>query len=334
MILMLHHLVGGKWGFVVRRPLEAATMTLTLMLPLFLPILIGRGTLYAWADPEAVKASAVLQQKAGYLNLPFWLVRAVLYFTIWLGLTFLLRRGSIAQDESTDPSPTRRNQALSPAGLILTFLAVTFAAIDWMMSIEPEWYSTIYGPMIMVGWILSALCAIILVSTRLSFIRPLAGIADAEGFNDLGNLLLAFTMLWAYMSFSQYLIIWMGDLAEEVPWYLKRSHGWWRTVCGALIVFHFFVPFFCLLVRTNKREPSRLFWVAAGLLVMHLLNDAWLIVPAFPSQWLQMFAFLQAAAGLGGIWLWAFTGALTARTLLPRHDPLLAEALAHERGGH
>jgi hypothetical protein len=332
--LMLHHLVGGQWGFVVRRPLEAATMTLPLMALLFLPIVLGMRSLYEWADPEAVKASALLQQKAGYLNVGFWLVRAVIYFGIWIGLAYLIRRGSVAQDATEDPSPTYRNQAISGPGLVITFLVVTFAAIDWMMSIEPEWYSTIYGVMVMIGWAVSTLAMLIVVAAWLSDVRPLAGLADEEGFHDLGNLLLAFTMLWAYMSFSQYLIIWMGDLTEEVPWYLKRSYGGWRLVCGALIVFHFFVPFFCLLVRANKRRPARLWRVAAVLLVMHLVNDAWLIIPAFPTQWLQLLALAPALAGVGGLWLWAFLGGLTSRPLLPRHDPLLAAVLSHHGGGH
>jgi len=332
--LMLHHLVGGKWGFVVRRPMEAATMVLPLMAALFLPLLLGVGTLYEWANPEAVKASTILQHKTGYLNVPFWLGRTVFYFAVWIGLAFAIRRGSVAQDATEDPSPTYRNRTISAPGLLVTFLTVTFASIDWMMSIEPEWYSTIYGVMVMIGWMLSTLAFTILVSSRLSDVRPLADVVDPVGLNELGNLLLAFTMLWAYMSFSQYLIIWMGDLAEEIPWYLKRSYGGWRWVCGALIVFHFFVPFFCLLLRSNKGKASRLWKVAAWLLVIHQVNDAWLIIPAFPTQWLQLLALIPAVAGVGGLWVAFFTRNLTSRTLVPHHDPLLAEALSHHGGGH
>ena len=334
--LMLHLLVGGKWGFLLRRPLEAATtpLLLLLMAALFLPLAVGSEALYAWADPSAVKESLILQNKAGYLNLPFWLGRSALYFVIWTGLAALYRRGSIAQDANADPRPTERAIGFAGPALVVTFLSVTFAAIDWMMSIEPEWYSTIYGVMVMIGWALSALAVGIIVASKLADVRPFSEVADQGGFHDLGNLLLAFTMLWAYMSFSQYLIIWMGDLSEEIPWYLKRSSGGWRWVCAALMIFHFFVPFFCLLIRENKRESTRLQLVAAALLVMHVVNDAWLIIPAFAAQRLQLVALVPALAGVGGIWVALFLRGLTSRTLLPRHDPMLAEALVHHGGGH
>ena len=332
--LMLHQLVGGKWGFVVRRPMEAAVGVLPLMAALFLPLVLFSGALYEWTDATAVAHSEILRGKAGYLNMPFWLARAALYFTIWIGLGFILRRNAAAQDLTDDPTPTRRSQTISGPGLVLTFLAVSFAAIDWMMSIEPEWYSTIYGVMIMIGWALSALAMLVIVSAWLSDVPPLSEVADEGGFHDLGNLMLAFTMLWAYMSFSQFLIIWMGDLTEDIPWYLKRSAGGWRPICGTLIAFHFFVPFFCLLVRENKRKAGRLWRVAAALLALHLLNDTWLVVPAFPRQWAALLALVPAVVGVGGLWLSLFLGRLTARPLLPRHDPLLAEALAHHGGDH
>lgn len=332
--LMLHLLVGGRWGFLIRRPLEAATAPFPVMAALFLPLALFSGTLYEWANPEAVKGSIVLQNKAGYLNLPFWLGRSVLYFIVWTALAYLFRRGTLAQDATEDPAPTARNQGIAGPGLVVTFLAVTFAAIDWMMSVEPEWYSSIYGVMIMIGWALSALAAGVVVASQLAHVPPFSLVADKGGFHDLGNLLLAFTMLWAYMEFSQYLIIWMGNLTEEIPWYIKRSAGGWRWVCGALMIFHFFVPFFCLLIRENKRESSRLWLVAAALLVMHLVNDVWLIVPAFPAQGLQLLALAPALAGVGGIWLTLFLRDLSSRSLVPRHDPMLAEALAHHGGGY
>ena len=182
---------------------------------------------------------------------------------------------------------------------------MTFAAIDWMMSIEPDWYSTIYGVMVLVSWCLSGLCVAVLVASWLTRFRGYPAVATPVGFNDLGNLMLAFTMLWAYMSFSQYLIIWSGNLAEEVPWYLDRSVGGWRYVAASLMVFHFFVPFFCLLVRENKRRPDRLWRIAAAILAMHFVNDVWLIVPAFPGH-----GGLEGAgpgrrrrSGVGGVWV-------------------------------
>ena len=333
-ILLLHHLVGGYWGFLIRRPLEAATMTLPWMALLFLPIALGARGFYDWADPIIVAGSHALTFKHGYLNLPFWLIRAALYLGLWTGISLLIRRNSRAQDRTEDPSPTRRNQTIAAPGLILVFVSVTFAAIDWMMSIEPTWYSSIYGVMILIGWVLSALAAMTIVSSRLAARGLMPEVTLKVGFHDLGNLTLAFVMLWAYMSFSQYLIIWSGNIAEELPWYIKRSLGLWRPVCIALMLFHFFVPFFLLLVRENKRESSRLWKIGAWVLVMHLLNDVWLVIPAYPtSQWGQVLMVAPALAAVAGVWVWSFTGALISRPLVPLHDPLLQAALEHHGGG-
>jgi hypothetical protein len=337
-VLLLHHLTGGAWGFIIRRPLEAATMTLPWMALLFLPLLLGMHTLYEWSNLDEVEAHEALRLKAGYLNVGFWLARAALYLAIWNGLAFLIRSGSVAQDATTDPSPTFRNVSASAPGLIAVFLSVTFASIDWVMSIEPEWYSTIYGVLTLVSWGLSAFCVVVAVATWLARAGALGkGVATPVGFNDLGNLMLAFTMLWAYMSYSQYLIIWSGNLAEEVPWYIRRSAGGWRAVAFALMVFHFFVPFFCLLVRENKRQPDRLWRIAALILVMTFVNDVWWVIPAYTgSQWLKLLALLPAAVGVGGVWVAAFARNLASRPLVPRHDPVLAEVLAHANhgGGH
>ncbi len=337
-ILLLHHLVGGQWGFLIRRPLEAATMTLPWMALLFLPIAAGARGFYDWADPEIVANSAALTFKHGYLNLPFWLFRAALYLGLWNAIALLVQRNSRMQDNTEDPAPTRRNQTIAAPGLIVLFVTVTFATIDWMMSIEPTWYSSIYGVMILVGWVLSALTAMTIVSSWLSTRGLLQEVALPVGFHDLGNLTLAFVMLWAYMSFSQYLIIWSGNIAEELPWYLSRSDGLWRYICIILMVFHFFVPFFLLLVRENKRESSRLWKIGAFVLVMQLVNTVWLIVPAYKNyQWVQVLLVAPALAAVAGVWVWSFTGNLTSRPLVPRHDPLLQEAIEHHGhggGGH
>jgi hypothetical protein len=332
--LFLHHLVGGAWGFAIRRPLEAATMTLPLMALLFLPIVVGMGSLYEWSHAEFVSHHEE-PKFTGYLNVPFFLIRAVLFLGLWNGLAFLMRKGSLEQDQTESPLPTRRNQRISGPGLAGVFVSTTFAAIDWMMSIEPEWYSTIYGVMVMIGWALSAMSVAVIAASRLSNVRPLSGLVSPETFNDLGNLLLAFTMLWAYMGFSQFLLIWSGNLTEEIPWYLRRSYGGWRIICGLLMLAHFFVPFFCLLIRENKRGPTRLWWVAVGLLVMHWINDVWLIIPAYDEHrhWLSLIALLPATIGVGGLWLWVYLGHLTSRSLAPRHDPLLAQVFEHQHGG-
>jgi hypothetical protein len=332
--LQLHYLVGGAWGFLIRRPLEAAVLTLPVLGLLFLVLLLGLHTLYPWSRPELVRADRMLQHKSSYLNVPFFLSRAAVYFGLWSGLALWLRRGAAAQDRNDDPRITWRLQSLSGPGLALTFLAITFAMIDWGMSIEPHWYSTIYGAMLLVGGGLSGLAAMILAAAALARVEPLTVMARPDPFHELGNLLLAFTMLWAYMSFSQYLIVWSGNLTEEIPWYLRRSEHGWRWLAGLLMVFHFFVPFFLLLFRMNKRVSQNLWKVAALLLVMQWLNDVWLIMPAFPQAGWGTLLFLPAATvGIGGVWIAVFARRLAQRSLLPRHDPLLAEVLVHE-GAH
>ena len=338
--VMLHQLVGGVWGFVIRRLAEAATLTLPLMALLFLPIVLGMHSLYPWADAEEVGKSAALQHKAPYLNVTWFLIRAAIYFAVWIGLALLIRLGSRRQDEVPESYPTRWTQTLSGPGLVLWFLAITFAMVDWAMSLEPEWYSTIYGAMLLVGFSLSALAMLVIVAERLAGARPLSLVATPEGFHDLGNLLLAFTMLWAYISLSQYLIVWMGNLTEEIPWYLRRSQGGWWGLALGLILFHFFLPFFLLLFRARKRRPSELVRVCWVLLAMHFFDLCWLILPAFPRNSsgapniLAFWGVVPAMVGIGGLWLAVAAWFLRARPLLPLHDPLLEEVFEHHGEDH
>ena len=332
--LQIHYMVGGSWGFLIRRPLEAAAMTLPVLGLLYLPILLfGMSTLYPWSNLEEAKASHIIGLKAGYLNFPFFLLRTLFYFSFWSGLAYYFRRAGIQQDESNDPSITRRAAVVAAPGMLFLFVSVTFAMVDWSMSIEPEWYSSIYAVMLYVGFGLSSLALAVIVITLLNQTPPLKDLVKPTSLHDIGNLMLAFTMLWAYMSFSQYLIMWSGNLAEEVPWYIKRSAGAWRIVCGGLIVFHFFVPFMYLLVRENKRSTLRLSRVAAWLLVVHIINDTWLIVPAFQNrQWDKLLCLIPAFLAVGGIWSYAYVRLLAGRPLVPLNDPMLAEALAHANG--
>ena len=229
-ITMLHHLVGGSWGLPVRRPMEAGAMTLLPLAVLFLPVAFNLPILYPWARPEEVRLDEDLYRKTAYLNVSFFLIRALAYFAIWIVFAFLLRRWSRAQDETTDPAPSHRLQQMSGPGLVLLFLTGTFAAMDWGMSLEPNWASTIYGTMLIVGQALSTLALMIAVAIMLTVDRPMNEVATPARLHDLGNLLLAFVMLWAYMAFSQFLIIWAGDLSEEIPWYLRRTHGGWQWI--------------------------------------------------------------------------------------------------------
>jgi len=334
-IVMLHYLVGGFWGFLIRRPLEAAMMTLPLMGLLFLPLLVDPGAIYPWARPSDVAHDPVLQHKQPYLNFGFFAIRAAIYFALWIGLALVMDRVAKRQDRTEDPAPTRRAGTFAAPGLVLYFLSMTFAAVDWGMSLEPHWYSTIYGVMLMIGQAISTLSAMVIVASLLARTRPLSGQAQPDAFHDVGNLMLAFTMLWAYMSFSQYLIIWFGNLTEEIPWYLHRSLGIWWYVALALIVFHFFLPFFLLLNREAKRQYQSLWKIAVLILIMHAINDAWLVLPALRSTNIFRFwALIPAFVGIGGLWLAAFTRQLKSKPLVPRHDPMLAEALVHHGVHH
>jgi hypothetical protein len=334
-IVMLHYLTGGFWGFLIRRPLEASMMTLPLMGLLFLPLLLDLGAIYPWAVPEQVAASRVMQHKEPYLNVGFFVIRAAIYFALWIGLALLMNLGSKRQDRTENPASTEWLQRLAAPGLGLYFLSMTFAAIDWGMSLEPTWYSSIYGVMLMIGQGLSTLSAMVVVVSMLIRVRPLSDLANAEVFHDVGNLLLAFTMLWAYMSFSQYLIIWYGNLTEEIPWYLHRSLGAWWYIALALIFFHFFLPFFLLLNREAKRQPQSLWKIAVLILVMQVINDAWLVLPSLKSANLFRFwAVIPAVVGIGGLWAALFTRQLQSKPLVPRHNPMLLATLMHHAAKH
>jgi hypothetical protein len=331
-LLMLHHLVGGRWGHVIQRTLEAAVSTLPLLALLFLPILFNVEGLYLWARPGALETDHLLHHKAPYLNVPFFWVRALIYFAVWIALGGLLRRGSLAQDRTGEPGLTRRLQVLSGPGLVLYGLTMTFAAIDWVMSIEPHWFSTIYGVIFIVGQGLSALAFAIVVTRLLAGRKPLSDVLTPAHFHDLGNLLLAFVMLWAYIAFSQYLIIWSGNIPEEIIWYVDRMAGGWRALAFALIGLHFILPFLLLLSRTTKRRLQALGAVAWGVFVMRMVDLYWIVSPAFhPKEiglhWLD----LVAPVALGGLWLAAFLRQLTRSPLLPLHDPRFAGQAADER---
>ncbi|HEX5885327.1 MAG TPA: hypothetical protein VFY67_12370 [Pyrinomonadaceae bacterium] len=333
-LLMLQHLTGGGWGFVIRRVLEAATRTLPLMAVLFIPIIAGAHYLYPWTHEEELAKHPVVQFKTPYLNLPFFTVRAVIYFAVWLTLAFLLNKWSLAQDRTADNRYTKNMRTLSGAGMVALIFTVTFASVDWYMSIEPEWFSTIYGFIFVAAWTLSALAFVIFVMARLSREEPMRRIVAPLHFHDLGKLLLALVMLWAYFAYSQYLIIWSGNLPEEITYYIARTHGAWGAIIVTIAILHFAAPFLFLLSRDLKRSPGKLVMVAGLVLVMRVVDLIWMLAPAFRDHkwiWLDVIALL----GLGGLWLALFTSQLSKRSLIPINDPQFESVVAqmHE-GGH
>jgi hypothetical protein len=322
-LVMLHHLAGGRWSALSRRVLETGAMTLPLMALLFVPLLWGLATLYPWTDPAYLLHSEALQQKSLYLNLPFFLARALIYFAIWLALAYLLNRWSLAQDLTGEEKYTRRMVRLSALGMILYVLTATFAAYDWMMSLEPEWFSSIYGLLFIAGQAVAAL-ALAIIGLALLSRREGADQDWRQPFNDLGNLMLGFVMIWAYFSFSQFLIIWSANIPEEAIWYYHRSQGGWQNVGLFLIGVHFVLPFLLLLSRVVKRQAQRLMVLAMLIFVVRWVDLFWLIVPAFHPEalhwhWLD----LAILAAMGGGWVALFSWKWRKKSPLPLHDPRL-----------
>ena len=335
-LLMLQHLTGGGWGFVIRRALEAATRTLPIMAILFIPIILGAHDVYHhWLDEGELAKHAVVQFKTPYLNLPFFIVRTVIYFGAWIALAFFLNKWSLAQDRTADNRYTKNMRVLSGPGMVLLIFTVTFASVDWYMSLEPEWFSTIYGFIWVAAWTLSALAFVIAVMANLSKEEPMKRIVAPLHFHDLGKLLLALVMLWSYFAFSQYLIIWSGNLPEETGYYIHRTHGAWGAVIILIGILHFAAPFLFLLSRNFKRNPGKLVLVAGLILLMRMVDLLWMLVPAFKEEHRWIWLDLIALLGFGGGWLALFTWQLSKRPLIPINDPQLESVMEQmHAGGH
>jgi hypothetical protein len=336
-LLMLQHLTGGGWGLVIRRVLEAATRTLPLALILFVPIVAGAHWIYPWTHAEEMAKNATLTEKAKYLNLSFFTVRAAIYFAVWLALAFFLNRWSLVQDKTADPRVTKRMRVISGPGMVLFVFTVTFASIDWFMSLDPEWSSTIYGFVFVASWSLSGLAFVIAVMAALVREEPMNHVVAQLHFHDLGKLLLALVMLWSYFAFSQFLIVWSGNLPEEIRWYLPRTRGTWGAIALAVVILHFAFPFLFLLSRSFKRHAGKLVIVALLILMMRLVDLFWMITPSFTGENFHI-SWMDAVApiGMGGLWLAAFAWALRQRPLIPINDPLFETVLEqkHAHAGH
>ena len=330
-IVMVYHLTGGGWGVAVRRLLEAGAGTLPLMAVLFVPLLFGLHQIYEWTHTETMMADEVLRAKLPYLNIPFFIARAVFYFAAWIALVFFLTRWSREQDRTGDPRLAVKMRKLSGGGIVLLAFTVTFAVFDWVMSLDPHWFSTVFGMLFLGGQALGAMAFVIAVAYLLSRRPEFARVLAPTILNDLGNLLLAFVMIWAYLSFSQLLIIWAGNLPEEIPWYLHRIAGGWNLIAMALAIFYFAVPFLVLLGRRNKRQHHRLATIAVAIIIARLLDLFFLIMPEFYRDRLSVhWLDVAAIAGVGGLWVTMFLWRLGSQPLLPPNDPELAPALARK----
>jgi hypothetical protein len=294
------------------------------------PIVLGMGHLYHWTHADAVAADPILRDKAGYLNTTFFIVRQVTYFAIWLTMGFLLTKWSREQDVHADPALVRKFSILSGAGLVIYSLTVTFALVDWTMSVNPHWFSTMWGPLNMVGQGLSAMSFAIVVVIVLSQVAPLSHVITSAHLHDLAKLLFAFLMLWAYLTFSQYLIIWSANLSEEIPHYIVRWEGGFKYVSIFMAALHFAVPYALLLSRDVKRDRRRLRLIATWILIARVVDYYWHVAPEFHPTGLDISLFdVAIPIAIGGVFLALFAGNLRSYSLLPVNDPGLPKALAH-----
>jgi hypothetical protein len=350
-ISMLHHVTGGGWGIPIRRIVESSAAAILLMGCFILPITHEMGHLYSWSDTAVVSADEILQRKSHYLNKDSFFLRAGVYFAVWILLTAVLNWAT-ASDAVRQRNRQRGLSAISGFGLILWGLSVTFAAVDWGMSLEPHWFSSMYGVLFMAGQAVSGLALSILVGVSLGYGLPsLEDPASHDNevrtarLHDLGNLLLAMVMFWSYVSFMQFLIIWSANLPEETPWYLRRSQGGWQWVVVSLAVLHFLIPILLLLMRQTKRNAPRIFRLAVVLLLMRLVDLSWLIFPTFtaniswerqvaatshehwggPASIADLWPLLITFPAIGGCWIAFFSWRLSARLPFPVYEPDLIE---------
>jgi len=336
-ILMLRHLTKGAWGMVIRRILGAAMRCAPLMAVLFVPLLFGVRRLYLWARPLDSIADNHLREHLReitktYLSVNGFIIRAVIYFAIWNLLSFFLTKWSAEQDHPPMRDNSGRFKALSGPGLILYGFTITFAAIDWVMSIDPSWISTIFGLSFLIGQVLSALCFAVVVERILFRYKPMSELLKPEQVHDHGKFMLAFIMVWAYFSFSQWLIIWAGNLPEEITWYMRRLNGGWGYVGLFLVLFHFAVPFVFLISRPFKRDITRLVWLAGWMLLMRYVDLFWIIEPNFSVTFNLSWLDIVVPIAIGGLWLAYFFRNLGAMPLVPAYDVFAVEVLepAHE----
>lgn len=319
---MIHYLTGGRWGFAARRFLEAGFMTLPIMAIVFIPVVFGLRELYPWARPAAVAADKILQQKLVYENFPGFLIRAIFFFGIWILIAACLRRWSLQQDVTHDVTPTIKMRTLSGPGIVIVPLIVTFAFVDWIMSIESMWFSTVFVVVLLAGQILIAFAFAIIFLAWLHRQTPFREFVTVTHFNDLGNLMLTFVMFWTYVAFSQFLIVYSGNEPHEIGWYLHRIAGDWKWVVGFIALFHFFTPFFLLLFRAVKKHVQWLATIAVVVFITHALEIFWVIAPTFYPALTVHWTDFAAWLGIGGIWLGVFATNLSRYPLLAENSPL------------
>ena len=336
-ILMLYHLVGGKWGTVIRRMLESGMMVLPLMAALFLPIVLNLPKLYFWARPEELakdpKIADIAHSYLHFGGIDGIFARYIIYFVIWIGMAYFLNRWSTEQDTPEGGAKaTVRFRALSGLGLVIYSFSISFAVIDWVMSLQARWISTIYGFIFIAGEVLSAYCFVVVIESILIKRKPVSEFLTSTEVHDHGKFMLTFVMLWAYFNFSQLLIIWSGNLPEEISWFIPRMNGGWGAVAMLLVIFQFAVPFALLLSRSLKKNVHQLALVASLLIFMRMVDIFWHVEPALhPHEFHLSWVHFAVIAGIGGLWMAYFFRNLRARPLLAVYAPQTIKHMApHE----
>jgi len=325
--VMLHHLTSASWSVVLRRLSENVMSMLPLMILFFIPLLFGIHELYHWSHADVVAHNEILQKKAGYLNVPFFMIRAAIYFIAWIVLARLLYKSSTGQDNGDDGSFYPKFKKISAPGMLVFAFTLTFAGFDWLMSLKPEWYSTIFGVYLFAGSFLGILAFLVLFTQYLQSNGGLQDAVTVEHYHDLGKYLFGFTIFWAYIGFSQFMLIWYGNILEETLWYKARWFGTWKYISLLILFGHFIVPFLWLVTRGAKRNLKVLAGAAFWILLMHWVDIYWMVRPTFSQNIHFSWMDITSTVGIGGIFLWFLWKKMGARPLVPVGDPYLEKSI-------
>ncbi len=325
---MLHHLTGAMWSVVIRKIAEAVASVLPWMFLLCIPFLLGIPYLYEWSHADVVAVDHLLQKKAAFLNIPFFVIRTIVYFAIWSVISYFLVRASRAQDRGHTEAMQMRMRRVSAIGMILFALSTTYAGYDWLMSLEPHWFSTIFGVYYFAGGLLGVIALLIVIALFLRRQNVLKDVITVEHYHDLGKLMFGFTIFWTYIGFSQYFLIWYANLPEENFWYLNRWVGSWKAISMIILFGHFVIPFCVLLFRAVKRSFTGLALIAGWILLMHWVDMYWLVLPTLLKEGAQMsWMDVSTMAGIGGLFFFFFWRQFSRDPLVPVSDPKLSASI-------